>query len=313
MNLNSSAVKIVKEMIQREAELGLRTSILENGASIIDCGLNAPGSFEAAKLFIRACMGGLAEVKFSFRNLEVAFIPCVQVWTDSPVVACLASQKAGWKLGSGDKVALGSGPARILARKPKETFEKIGYAEESKEAVIALEAGFEPTEEMAEEVANACGVDLENLYILIARTASLVGSAQVSARAIEVALYKMAVLNMDFNGVLTASSATPIAPVIGDDFRMMGASNDMVIYGATVYMVHSGGGIEVEKIPSNSAPSYGRPFMEIFEEAGGDFYKINPEVFAPAEVYLNTLGDKKIRKAGRINPEILMKSIGLEG
>ncbi|MFQ5815505.1 MAG: methenyltetrahydromethanopterin cyclohydrolase [Candidatus Hydrothermarchaeaceae archaeon] len=313
MNLNPSAAEIAREMMRREDELGLRASKLSNGAKIVDCGVNAPGSFEAARLFIRACMGGLAEVKFSFRNLGVAFLPCVQVWSNSPVVACLASQKAGWRLGEGGKVVLGSGPARILARKPRETFEKIGYDEKSEEAVIALETISEPTEDLAEEIANACGVKTENLYILIARTSSLVGSSQISARAVEVALFKMASLEMDFKGVLMASAATPIAPVVGDDFRMMGASNDMVIYGATVYLVHAGGGIDVDGIPSTSSPSYGKPFLEIFQEAGGDFYNINPEVFAPAEIYLNTLGDKKMKRAGRINTEVLLKSIGLEG
>jgi len=312
MNLNTAAAEIARGMIERKDELGISVSNLNNGANVIDCGLNAPGSFEAAKMFVRACMGGLAEVKFSFRNFDVAFLPCVQVWTDSPVVASLSSQKAGWKLGSEDKTALGSGPARILAKKPKETIEKVGYTEESDEAVIALETSFEPTEELADEVATACGIDTKNLYILIARTASLVGSAQVSARAVETALYKMAALDMDFKGVTSASASAPVAPVMGDDFVMMGASNDMIIYGASVYLVHSGSGIDVDRIPSDSAPSYGKPFMEIFEEADGDFYKINPEVFAPAEVYLNTLGDRKIKRAGRINREVLIKSIGLE-
>ncbi len=161
-------------------------------------------------------------------------------------------------------------------------------------------------------MADACGVNTENLYILIARTSSIVGSAQISGRAVEVALYKMATLNMDYKGILRASGTAPVAPVIGDDFRMMGVSNDMIIYGATVHLTHSGGDIDVDRIPSTSSPSYGKPFSEMFRDAGGDFYKVNPEVFAPAEVVLNTLEDKRIRRAGRINHEILMKSIGLE-
>jgi methenyltetrahydromethanopterin cyclohydrolase len=313
MNLNSSAAEIAKEMMRRKGGLGLHSSKLSNGTNIVDCGVDAPGSFEAARLFVRACMGGLAEVKFSFRDIGTAVLPCVEVWSDSPVIACLASQKAGWKVGKGGKTALGSGPARILARKPRDTFEEIGYVEDSEEAVIALETARGPTEDLAEEIAKACGVNAENLYILFTRTSSLVGSAQISARAIEVALYKMASLKMDYNRVLMASAVAPIAPVVGDDMRMMGATNDMIIYGATVYLVHAGGGIDVDRIPSMSSPSYGKPFLEIFREAGGDFYKVNPEVFAPAEVYLNTLGDKKIKRAGRVNTEVLMKSLGLEG
>lgn len=313
MNLNTSAAAIAKDMMRRREELGLRVTKLSNGANVVDCGIYAPGSFEAAKMFIRACMGGQGEVKFSFRNLGFAFLPCVQVWTDSPVIACLGAQKAGWRIGKGKEAALGSGPARILARKPKETFEKVGYGEKSREAVIALETKVGPTEDMAEEVAAACGISTKRLYILASRTSSLVGSAQVSARAIEVALYKMMHLSMDVNGVIAASTATPIAPVVGDDFKMMGITNDMIIYGSTVYLTHAGGGIDAERIPSDSSPSYGKLFLEIFREADSDFYKINPEVFAPAEVYLNTLRDRKIKKAGIINAEMLKRSIGLEG
>ncbi|MEE8168636.1 MAG: methenyltetrahydromethanopterin cyclohydrolase, partial [Candidatus Hydrothermarchaeales archaeon] len=299
------------EMTDRREELKIKTLELENGAKVIDCGIKALGSFEAAELFVKACLGGLGGARFSFRDLETALLPYIQVWTDFPAVACLASQKAGWRIIGEDFSALGSGPARILARKPKKTLEEVGYEESSDSAVIALECNKYPKAKVAGEIADACGIDARELYVLVARTSSLVGSAQVSARAIETALFKMATLGLDFKGVESALSITPVAPAIGDDTKMMGTANDMIIYGSTVHLVYSGEGMDINKIPSNTSPAYGKPFLEIFEEAERDFYKINPEVFAPAEVYINDVRKKTIMSAGKVNSEMLIKSMGL--
>ncbi len=310
MNLNQNAIRIAEEMMARHEELNIKCRELENGAKIIDCGIEATGSFEAARLFVKACLGGLGEIKFSFMDLGVAFLPCIQVWSDSPVVACIASQKAGWRVEGEGFSALGSGPARILAKKPKETLEEIGYEESSDSAVIALECSKYPGEEIAEGIAEACGIKTEDLYILTTRTSSLVGSVQVSARAIETALFKMDALGLDYKGIQIASSVAPVAPVVGDDSMMMGVTNDMVIYGSRVYMVYSGSeGIDVANIPSEGSLDYGKHFIQIFEDAGGDFYKIDPMIFAPAEVYINDLSTKNVEGAGKIDPEMIEKSV----
>ncbi len=41
-------------------------------------------------------------------------------------------------------------------------------------------------------------------------------------------------------------------------------------------------------IPSCSSPAYGKPFIEILKQAG-DFYAIDPGLFAPAEVTLTNI------------------------
>ena len=43
----------------------------------------------------------------------------VQVMTDHPISACMASQYAGWKLAQGKFFAMGSGPMRAAAAKEK--------------------------------------------------------------------------------------------------------------------------------------------------------------------------------------------------
>ena len=43
----------------------------------------------------------------------------------------------------------------------------------------------------------------------------------------------------------------------------------------------------LEKIPSSKSKGYGKPFNDIFKEAGYDFYKIDTSLFSPAEVVIN--------------------------
>ena len=52
----------------------------------------------------------------------------------------LGSQFAGWRIKDGDQIAIGSGPVRALALKPKDVFEEIGYKDQSDKAVLTLES-----------------------------------------------------------------------------------------------------------------------------------------------------------------------------
>ncbi len=311
MNLNKGAVQVAKEMIKRSEELRIRHFKLRNKATILDCGVEVRGSFEAGRLFALACMGGVAEIEISSSDFDGIALPCVTVRAASPAVPCLAAQKAGWSIKGENFFALGSGPARILARKPRETFEKLGYAEKSSFALLALETNKFPGEAIVEEIAKVCGIKTSGLYILAARTASLAGAVQISARVVETALFKLAHLGYDAKIIEEALGTAPIAPLVGDDCAMMGAANDMIIYGSRVFL-YSSAEMDVGKVPSSSSPAYGKPFSEIYKECGYDFYKINPALFAPAEVWVNNLAANTIKKAGSVNVEVIKKSIGMK-
>lgn len=303
MNLNENAVKIAKELIERKSELNVEHFELDNGTKIIDCGVNTPGSLEAGRLFALACMGGLAEIEVKEGEFGLKE---VNVKTDHPAISCLASQKAGWCIDAEGYFALGSGPARILARKPAKTIEQVGYSEEADVALIALESAKFPPEEICDMIARECGIEPRGLYVLIARTASLAATVQISARMVETCLFKMDHLGYDTNAVKSASGSAPIAPIIGDDNLMMGLTNDMIIYGASVTL-EGNADFDVEKIPSSSSSAYGKPFGDIFKDAGYNFYKIDEGIFAPAEVTIENTQTKEIKKAGSINQEIIKK------
>ena len=97
-------------------------------------------------------MGGLGDVEYCSVSLGGENWPAVQVRTDHPAVACMASQYAGWAIQVDKYFAMGSGPLRSHARVEKELFEKLHYAEEATCGVLVLEGRDLPTDAVAAHV-----------------------------------------------------------------------------------------------------------------------------------------------------------------
>ena len=80
----------------------------------------------------------------------------VQVVTDHPVAACLASQYAGWAITEGKFFAMGSGPMRAAAGK-EAIFDKIGHREDAADGVVGvLEGRKTPPPGVVAKIAAAC-------------------------------------------------------------------------------------------------------------------------------------------------------------
>ncbi|KZX17029.1 methenyltetrahydromethanopterin cyclohydrolase [Methanobrevibacter cuticularis] len=319
LSVNLEAKKTVDVMIEKADELNIAISKLNNGATIIDCGVNVAGSLKAGELYTKVCLGGLAEVGISIPgDLSEKFaLPSVKIKTDFPAISTLGAQKAGWSVSVGDFFALGSGPARALAKKPAETYEEIGYEDDADIAILTLESDTLPGEDVAEAIAKDCGVDVKDVTLLVAPTSSLVGSIQIAGRVVENGTYKMLeALHFDVTKVKYAAGIAPIAPIDPDGLKAMGKTNDAVLFGGrTYYYIESEEGDDIkglaEKLPSSAADGYGKPFFDVFKEAEFDFYKIDKGMFAPAEVVINDLRTGELFKAGYVNVDLLKKSFGL--
>jgi len=319
LSVNLEAKKTVDVMIEKADELNIAVSKLNNGATIIDCGVNVAGSLKAGEYYTKVCLGGLAEVGISIPgDLSEKFaLPSVKIKTDFPAISTLGAQKAGWSVSVGDFFALGSGPARALAKKPAETYEEIGYSDDADIAILTLESDTLPGEDVAENIAESCGVDAKDVTLLVAPTSSLVGSIQIAGRVVENGTYKMLeALHFDVNKVKYAAGIAPIAPIDPDGLKAMGKTNDAVLFGGrTYYYIESEEGDDIkglaEKLPSSAADGYGKPFFDVFKEAEFDFYKIDKGMFAPAEVVINDLRTGELFKAGYVNVDLLKKSFGL--
>ncbi|HVP41340.1 MAG TPA: methenyltetrahydromethanopterin cyclohydrolase [Candidatus Krumholzibacteriaceae bacterium] len=316
LSVNRAAYKLVEKLCDNADEYGVITSKTRSGATIIDAGIQAKGSFSAGRIITEICMGGYGKAKILPKQYSDLELLTIFVQTDHPAIAILGSQFAGWQVKSDDFFALGSGPARALALRPKEIFDEIGYKDKADTAVIVLEAGKKPPEELVEKLASECRVKPSKFSIILTPTTSISGCVQISGRVIETGIHKLTKLGLDANVIDYAWGSAPVAPVHPKFADAMGRTNDVILYGGVVYCALRCEDDEklraiVDKAPSKASRQYGKPFKEIFKQANNDFYKIDSLLFAPAVLVVNNLETGTVYKAGEINVEVLKRSIGL--
>ena len=135
------AWKKAQKFIDNPESYGVTVSKSTAGATIIDAGVNASGGFQAGKKLTELCLGGAGKAQLGFKTYGDLTFPSITVSSDHPAIAMLGSQFAGWRIKEPDgSIAIGSGPVRALALKPKDVFEEIGYKDISDKAVITLES-----------------------------------------------------------------------------------------------------------------------------------------------------------------------------
>jgi methenyltetrahydromethanopterin cyclohydrolase len=311
--MNEAASEIADSMADQADLLRVRTFRLPSGARVIDAGVEADGGIEAGLAAAEICMGGLGNVSCTPLQIGNQSYAGLIVWTDHPAVACMASQYAGWAISVGKFFAMGSGPLRAHARVERELFEKLGYEEQADEGVLVLETRALPNDEVAAWVAEKARLQPLQLTFVVAPTASLAGGVQISARIIETGLHKMETLGFDVRRVVSATGTAPLPPVAKNDLRAIGRTNDCILYGGQARYTIKAPDAELEKlaeqVPASASRDYGTPFYEIFQRYGGDFYKIDPLLFSPAEVWLTSTESGRTFHAGRLNPEVLEASL----
>ncbi len=316
MQPNHRARQIVESLIEG-ANVWQVEPLAVAGATVVDCGVQTRGGLEAGRFMARAALAGLGEVTLQRDERWPGPGVSVVVRTDQPAWACLASQYAGWPIQAEGYFAMASGPMRLLrGREP--LLEAFSSSFQESTAVGLLESSRLPPEELVREIAQACGVQLKELVLLVAPTRSLAGTLQVVARSVETALHKLHEITreeaFDLHAVISASGAAPLPPPSNDDLVAIGRTNDAILYGAdvTLWIDADDERIEAwtERLPSATSPDYGEPFAEIFRRVGGDFYAIDPLLFSPAAVRLISVQSGRTFTAGSIAPELLARSFG---
>jgi methenyltetrahydromethanopterin cyclohydrolase len=313
MTLNERANRVADELERRSAELRVAVSRV-GGARVIDCGGAVAGSLGAGLAMARACLADLGDVAYVPCPVPEVGGPAVQVTTDDPVRACLASQYAGWQIAVDRFFAMGSGPMRALAAR-EELFGHIPGKEESPVALGVLETRRHPTEDVVAHVVRKLPQTTEHLTLLVAPASSLAGTVQVVARSVETALHKLHELKFDVTQVVSGYGIAPLPPVAPDELAAIGRTNDAILYGGKVTLWVRADDEILDalgpKVPSSASKDHGALFGELFKRYG-DFYKIDPLLFSPAEVEFRNLKTGTCHRFGRCEPGLLRKSFGLE-
>ncbi|MBA3312345.1 MAG: methenyltetrahydromethanopterin cyclohydrolase [Planctomycetaceae bacterium] len=288
------------------------------GATVLDFGVEAAGGLAAGRELARICLSNLGDVRIEGGQLAGRVWPQVTVQTDHPLHACLLSQYAGWQIGIGKFFALGSGPMRATAA-VEPLFQEFGYREPcdfNGRYVGVLESGRLPNDEVVSWIADKLAVTPSQITLCVARTASLAGTVQVVARSVETALHKLHELKFDVRRIRSGFGTAPLPPVAADDLTGIGLTNDAILYGGSVALWVTGDDESIgaigPQVPSSASAAHGEPFLKVFEQAGRDFYKIDPMLFSPAEITFCNLTTGKVQRFGELAEDVLRRSFGIE-
>lgn len=310
LSVSARAAKLVDDLAADAAALRVAVSTGEAGERLIDLGVNALGGLEAGRRLTEICLGGLGVVSLNMTSGLSRWPLGVTVHSSNPVIACLGSQYGGWTMSDEETgfFALGSGPARALSRK-EDLFKELGYVDHHGKGALVIEGDKPPPPALVKRVAADCGIAPSDLTILYAPTGCLAGTVQVVGRVLEVALHKAHELKFPLENIEDGVGTAPLAPPVPDFVKAMGRTNDAIIYGGRVQLFVRGTDEAAQKLanelPSRNSTSYGKPFAEIFAAVEGDFYKIDPMLFSPAEVIVSNLDTGASFHAGELAPDIV--------
>jgi methenyltetrahydromethanopterin cyclohydrolase len=311
LSLNDRAAALADALAEDAEALGVAVATLDNGARVIDCGIDVRGGHEAGLRFAAICMGGLCTLGLGSVTLGEVWLPAVTVSTDHPALACLGAQYAGWRLDRDGYFAMASGPGRALIR-AEELYDDLDVDERAERAVLCLETREAPPPEVAAYAAQRAGVEPGALTILVAPTASLAGGVQIAARVVETALHKLHELDFDVHKVLGAIGTCPLPPVADSDVAAIGRTNDAVLYAGRVHLTVEADDDELAelapKVPSSASADHGEPFGAVLKRADYDFYKLDPMLFSPAEVRLTSVTSGRSFSAGSVDLAVLERS-----
>jgi len=313
MSLNRRALWVVEALLAHAEERRVAVYPVDGGGRYVDCGIEARGGLLTGLDLARVCLADLAQVSIVPGEIGGRPISLIQVVTDHPLQACLASQYAGWALKDGKFFAMGSGPMRAVAGS-EAIYDVIGYRESADAVVGVLESRKPPTAAIVAKVAEACRVGPAKVTLLVAPTASLAGGVQIVARSIETALHKLAELKFALTRIVSAQGTAPLPPVAANDLAAIGRTNDAVLYGARVILEVTGDDASLEaigpQVPSSASADHGEPFAAIFARYKHDFYAVDPHLFSPAEVVFHNVETGKSHAFGHVRPGVLLQSFG---
>ena len=125
------------------------------------------------------------------------------------------------------------------------------------------------------------------------------------------ALHKLHELKFDVNQIVSGFGVAPLPPVAANELAAIGRTNDAILYGGRVTLWVKCDDAIIDaigpQVPSSASKDHGELFADLFARYG-DFYKIDPLLFSPAEVTFVNLQTGSARTFGRTDPALLRRS-----
>lgn len=261
--INKNTWKLLEDALSQDY-FEWKPQQLSCGALVVDAGVQVQGGLNMGLKMAEIGMAGLGNITLINERIADITWSQVEVFTDQSLLACFISQAVHWPIKIKSFQGMGSGPACLLWQEG-EIGVPYGIEEKSDCAVLILESEILPDNEVCNKISQDCNIEPDRLAILVAPTSSLAGSAQIAARSIETALHKLAHLNWDLNSITSGVGRCPIAPPTGDNWSALGRTNDIMAFGAKVWLAIKDGDDQelselVSQLPASTSSDYGCPF-----------------------------------------------------
>jgi methenyltetrahydromethanopterin cyclohydrolase len=315
VSVNQRAMEIVRRIIMDRETLNVGVSVLDNGSTIIDMGVNHTGGWSAAKHLVEVTLGGLGILQYGLIEMAGLELPQAEIYVEKPVTACLSCQLSGWPLPDlkteSGIVPLISGPVRAVVREDRFA-RAFSYQDRNDEVVVALQGGLIPDTRLTDYIAAKCGLDPKQVFILTAATGSVAGMVNVAARTLETTLWRLHELGFNPEKVITAWGKAPVPPVSKDEYKAMIRANTYIYYGGTVGLTVECEDEEITKILAavplspETSDQYGTPFGKLLDEADGNIFQMTGFVHSVTKVIFYNAQTGKTFKCGENNFKMLL-------
>ena len=300
--------ELVHILLDRVWEYGLFVHTLPCKATLIDAGFDVPGSFEAGRILIEICHGGLANASFDITDLGGFILPQITVESLNPLLSTYRLQ-ASYPLSANEPGIRVSGPIRLCLDGDLPAKDGIGLA--------VIEADSLPADAVALDLAEKSGIPPRMLTLIAAPIVSVVGATQIAGRVNESVIFTMKEsLNVDPYPVKHIIGRAPVCPVSGGGSPIENRlyPDDFIHYAGMAFLTvddFPDDGLDelAYQLSFESASIYGRLFCDVLREAGGVFEKIPNlnDINKPAQITINHLSSGRVSRAGKMDVKRLVE------
>ncbi len=330
VSVNEKALAVVKEMMQKADLLDIDVIELKNGTTVVDTGANVGGGYRAAEYVVKAALCGYGEARVIMARYGNIYLPTIVAYTDLPAIIAISFYI--WPgvippphAETDEYTAWVSGPGKSRMQQPDKIYAKLDYKDEGDVAVLFVQPRDKvlPDEKVAEKLAQACGVNPENLYLVVTPSNSIVGSTQVSTRTMEDGFWRLTeYYGISYDRVELAMTMTPIAPVSSEVFKgPCPWADDMIRHGGVFHAwIRTVEGEDLQKMAEetvieNNPASFGKSFYQVavvekkYIHPDWDLERIAREGrgFVMAEVCYYDTRTGRMYRAGRVHDNIIEK------
>ncbi|MCJ7823562.1 MAG: methenyltetrahydromethanopterin cyclohydrolase, partial [Anaerolineales bacterium] len=215
----------------------------------------------------------------------------------------------------GEFAPVASGPVRAKANVDRWA-QRVDYEDPSDYVLMQMQTRRMPDDETLEFVAESCGIPMANLTVMVAPSASLVGSVQVCSRSFEQCIISLARnSSFDISTIVYGYGSAPVAPVIKDEVLAMGRINDALVYGGSGGMWLRHPDDEEVRRTAEGLPfsvqagdDYGKGYAEIYTAYGHSLFDIPARLDSPAKIMMTNMLTGSVFTAGAIDEDVIYRT-----